>query len=79
MNHRLNHSMFDLNRAPNSTLINGLGRYKGGPASPLAVVNVAFGLRYADITTMQVPERRLHELTYAHYYQLPFPSRIYLV
>ncbi|EIM85733.1 laccase [Stereum hirsutum FP-91666 SS1] len=32
--------------APNSTLINGLGRYKGGPSSPIAVVNVAFGLRY---------------------------------
>ncbi|KAF8168829.1 laccase [Mycena galopus ATCC 62051] len=30
----------------NSTLINGLGRYKGGPPSPLAVVNVKHGLRY---------------------------------
>ncbi|KAJ8073018.1 hypothetical protein PM082_019886 [Marasmius tenuissimus] len=29
-----------------STLINGLGRYKGGPASALAVVNVEFGKRY---------------------------------
>ena len=30
----------------NSTLINGLGRYAGGPNSPLAVVNVAPGKRY---------------------------------
>ena len=29
-----------------STLINGLGRYSGGPASPLSVVNVQAGLRY---------------------------------
>ncbi|KIK14451.1 laccase [Pisolithus microcarpus 441] len=31
---------------PDSTLINGLGRYPGGPASPLAVVNVTQGQRY---------------------------------
>ncbi|KAI6001779.1 laccase [Pisolithus albus] len=31
---------------PDSTLINGLGRYPGGPASPLAVVNVTQGKRY---------------------------------
>ncbi|KAI6021010.1 Cupredoxin [Pisolithus marmoratus] len=31
---------------PDSVLISGLGRYAGGPASPLAVVNVAQGLRY---------------------------------
>ena len=30
----------------NSTLINGLGRYAGGPESPLAVVNVCPGKRY---------------------------------
>ncbi|KAG9309086.1 laccase C [Chiua virens] len=30
----------------NSTLINGLGRYSGGPVSPLAVINVQQGLRY---------------------------------
>ncbi|OAX34405.1 laccase [Rhizopogon vinicolor AM-OR11-026] len=30
----------------NSTLINGLGRYPGGPKSPLAVINVKQGLRY---------------------------------
>ncbi|KAH7891029.1 laccase [Phlebopus sp. FC_14] len=30
----------------NSTLINGLGRYPGGPMSPLAVINVEQGLRY---------------------------------
>ncbi|KAH0826954.1 laccase [Lanmaoa asiatica] len=30
----------------NSTLINGLGRYTGGPASELAVVNVQQGKRY---------------------------------
>lgn len=33
-------------RTPDSTLINGLGRYKGGPTSPLAVVNVTYGTRY---------------------------------
>ncbi|KZV66389.1 multicopper oxidase [Peniophora sp. CONT] len=32
--------------APSSTLINGLGRYSGGPASDLAVVNVVKGTRY---------------------------------
>ena len=31
---------------PDSTLINGLGRYAGGPSTPLAVVNVQQGLRY---------------------------------
>ncbi|KAG6329152.1 hypothetical protein ID866_9937, partial [Astraeus odoratus] len=31
---------------PDSTLINGLGRYSGGPPSPLAVINVKQGLRY---------------------------------
>ncbi|KAI0297807.1 laccase 3 [Multifurca ochricompacta] len=30
----------------NSTLINGLGRYAGGPSVPLAVVNVLSGMRY---------------------------------
>src|SRR6267154_6416061 len=30
----------------NSTLINGLGRYPGGPMSPLAVINVEPGKRY---------------------------------
>jgi len=30
----------------NSTLINGLGRYAGGPSSPLAVINVEYGKRY---------------------------------
>ncbi|KAJ7771003.1 laccase 1 [Mycena maculata] len=29
-----------------ANLINGLGRFVGGPASPLAVVSVEFGLRY---------------------------------
>ena len=32
-------------RAFNSTLINGKGRYPGGPAAPLAVVNVEQGKR----------------------------------
>ncbi|KAI9431522.1 laccase C [Lactarius indigo] len=32
--------------APNATLINGLGRYSGGPESDLAVVNVTQGKRY---------------------------------
>ncbi|KAF8141343.1 laccase [Boletus edulis] len=31
---------------PDSTLINGLGRYSGGPSTPLSVVNVQQGLRY---------------------------------
>lgn len=31
---------------PDSTLINGLGRYSGGPDSPLAVVTVTTGVRY---------------------------------
>lgn len=30
----------------NSTLINGLGRYAGGPKSDLAVINVEYGKRY---------------------------------
>ena len=32
--------------SPNSTLINGLGRFAGGPDSPLAVVNVIPKKRY---------------------------------
>ncbi|KAF9224239.1 Cu-oxidase-domain-containing protein [Gyrodon lividus] len=31
---------------PNATLINGLGRYAGGPMSPLSVFNVDHGTRY---------------------------------
>ena len=31
---------------PNSTVINGKGRYAGGPAAPLSVVNVSAGQRY---------------------------------
>lgn len=31
---------------PNSTLINGMGRYKGGPRTVLAVVSVEYGKRY---------------------------------
>ncbi|KAF8182147.1 Cupredoxin [Mycena galopus ATCC 62051] len=34
---------------PDSTLINGKGRYSGGPASPLAVVSVTSGLRVTFI------------------------------
>ncbi|KAG2739643.1 multicopper oxidase, partial [Suillus brevipes Sb2] len=30
----------------NSSVINGLGRYQGGPNSELAVVNVEYGKRY---------------------------------
>lgn len=33
-------------RTPDSTLINSLGRYMGGPSSDLAVVNVEKGKRY---------------------------------
>ncbi|KAG0702905.1 laccase [Suillus ampliporus] len=39
----LNHFVGVVN---NSTLINGLGRYQGGPNSELAVVNVEYGKRY---------------------------------
>ena len=37
-----------LNSIPtaNSTLINGLGRFSGGPSSPLAVIDVSPGKRY---------------------------------
>ena len=35
-----------LGPVPNSTLINGLGRFSGGPNSTLAVINVVRGLRY---------------------------------
>ncbi|KAH8102709.1 laccase [Cristinia sonorae] len=31
---------------PDATLINGLGRYKGGPMSDLSVIHVEFGKRY---------------------------------
>lgn len=31
---------------PAATLINGLGRFNNGPASPLAVINVVSGTRY---------------------------------
>jgi len=31
---------------PDATLINGLGRYSGGPQSPLTVINVEHGKRY---------------------------------
>lgn len=31
---------------PNSLLINGVGRYPGGPSTPLAVINVVQGKRY---------------------------------
>ena len=30
----------------NATLINGLGRYAGGPATPLAIINVKKSVRY---------------------------------
>ncbi|KAF7370179.1 Multicopper oxidase [Mycena sanguinolenta] len=35
---------------PNSTLINGLGRYQGGPASPLALINVVDGTAHKPLT-----------------------------
>ncbi|KAH7881940.1 laccase [Phlebopus sp. FC_14] len=42
------HNAFDITGTtlPTSLLINGLGRYPGGPASPLAVINVVQGKRY---------------------------------
>jgi iron transport multicopper oxidase len=36
----------DLFAAPDSTLINGIGRYAGGPPIPLAVINVVYGKRF---------------------------------
>lgn len=33
-------------RLPQSTVINGLGRYAAGPKSPLAVISVKSGTRY---------------------------------
>lgn len=39
-------SQVQLPAIADSTLINGLGRFLGGPASPLAVVNVNHGRRY---------------------------------
>lgn len=44
--HKLSPTMYTGPFLPDSTLINGLGRYTGGPLSPLAVVNVQQGLRY---------------------------------
>ncbi|KZS91043.1 laccase [Sistotremastrum niveocremeum HHB9708] len=35
-----------LNPTPDSTLINGLGRYVGGPSTNLSVISVEFGKRY---------------------------------
>nr|AUK50750.1 laccase 5B [Peniophora sp. CBMAI 1063] len=43
--HYLSHEQPNI-PAPNSSLINGLGRYAGGPASPLAIVHVRKGIRY---------------------------------
>lgn len=45
--------------APNSTLINGVGRYPGGPTNnSLAVVNVKAGTRYVlDETSSSSPRR----------------------
>ncbi|KAF9256726.1 laccase [Marasmius fiardii PR-910] len=40
------HNPFNGNLESNSTLINGLGRYKGGPKVPLAVVSVEHKKRY---------------------------------
>jgi iron transport multicopper oxidase len=36
----------DFTAPPDSTLINGKGRYTGGPQVPLAIVNVAYGKRF---------------------------------
>lgn len=44
--HKLSPQMYNPPFTPDSTLINGLGRYAGGPKSPLAVVNVEQGKRY---------------------------------
>jgi hypothetical protein len=42
--------------APSATLINGLGRYSGGPESDLAVITVTQGKRSAtnDFVTSQI-------------------------
>lgn len=39
----------DLHSNPDSTLINGVGRYSGGPQVPLAVVNVEQGKRFVAL------------------------------
>ncbi|KAI6111945.1 laccase [Pisolithus croceorrhizus] len=44
--HKLSPQMYNPPFTPDSTLINGLGRYAGGPKSPLAIVNVEEGKRY---------------------------------
>ncbi|KAL4072061.1 laccase [Scleroderma citrinum] len=44
--HRPSPQMYNPPFNPDSTLINGLGRYPGGPMSPLAVVNVVQRKRY---------------------------------
>src|SRR6266481_49337 len=48
LNHRYHQPSPKVTLPPiaDSTLINGLGRYVGGPASPLSVVNVDHGKRY---------------------------------
>ena len=64
----------DLRSEFNSTLINGKGRYKGGPASPFAIVDVKFGLRSVlhsffrtENINMQTPN------------QLPTPTSLYFL
>ena len=40
-----------VNRTPDSTLINGLGRYTGGPTdAPLAVISGQSGKRYVSLS-----------------------------
>ncbi|KAG2056214.1 laccase [Suillus hirtellus] len=44
--HPVAHKLLHTIPAANSTLINGLGRYAGGPQSDLAVINITRGKRY---------------------------------
>ncbi|EIN06931.1 laccase [Punctularia strigosozonata HHB-11173 SS5] len=44
--YHLTAALTKLNRPPDTTVINGLGRYAGGPLVPLSIVNVQHGTRY---------------------------------
>lgn len=55
--HRESSSDHVTNSSPSSTLINGLGRYQGGPNSTLAVVGVTQGKRYGYTALILTTQR----------------------
>ena len=57
-----------------STLINGKGRYKGGPTSPLAIVDVKFGLRSALRSFLRTEKINMRTPN-----QLPTPTSLYFL